>query len=196
MSLDVGRATHLIPSQSMERATLQSRELRGMLLAVGTNCHFCLDVSAGDRESTARSRRGERLQIMNSWSQKKDTTGHRTMKQVIVGLAGALLYIAIQLVAPQPVFQGVLQPSRQGAPGLVGWLFRASHSLQNYYLELAAFLMFLCLAIYARRRPSGWIFAFLSGWRFLSSSYSTGSGNLQVDEWPTHECRGCILGSA
>lgn len=89
-----------------------------------------------------------------------------TFAQVAVSVVGALLYITIQLVTIKPAPQSVLQPGPQDWPCLLGLQFRVAHFLGNYYVQLAAFFVFFCLAIYRRNQRGGWIFAFLSGWAF------------------------------
>lgn len=103
---------------------------------------------------------------MNEQGQDRWATRRGILAQVTVGVAGPLLYITIQVVTPKPAPQSVLQPGLKDGPGLLGLLFRAAHSLGNYYVQLAAFLVFVCLAVYRRNQRGGWIFAFLSGWAF------------------------------
>jgi hypothetical protein len=103
---------------------------------------------------------------VNEQGQDRWATRRGTLTQVTVGVAGALLYITIHFITPKPAPQSVLQPALQDGPGLLGLLFRAAHSMGNYYVQLAAFLVFVCLAVYRRNQRAGWIFAFLSGWAF------------------------------
>ena len=86
--------------------------------------------------------------------------------QFIAGAAGALLYATMSLVWPKPHPQSVLDPSPGNAPGVVGWSFRLSHLLGNYYVQLAILIIFVCLAVFRRKDRRAWIYAFLSGWAF------------------------------
>ena len=60
----------------------------------------------------------------------------------------------------------VLDPGPRNLLGIVGWLFRLSHLLGNYYVQLAIFIVFVCLAVFRRKDRGAWIYAFLSGWAF------------------------------
>jgi len=84
----------------------------------------------------------------------------------IVGAAGALLYTTMSLVWPKPHPPSVLDPGPRKLLGIVGWLFRLSHLLGNYYVQLAIFIVFVCLAVFRRKDRGAWIYAFLSGWAF------------------------------
>src|SRR5256884_8177380 len=84
----------------------------------------------------------------------------------IVGAAGALLYTTMSLVWPKPHPPSVLDPGPRNLLGNVGWLFRLSHLLGNYYVQLAIFIVFVCLAVFRRKDRGAWIYAFLSGWAF------------------------------
>src|SRR2546430_11448710 len=72
----------------------------------------------------------------------------------IVGAAGALLYTTMSLVWPKPHPPSVLDPGPRNLLGIVGWLFRLSHLLGNYYVQLAIFIVFVCLAVLRRDRKS------------------------------------------
>jgi hypothetical protein len=86
--------------------------------------------------------------------------------QFIVGAAGALLSVTISLVGPKPHPQSVLDPRPVNLRGMVDWLFRLSPSFWNYYVQLAFFIVFVCLAVFRRKDRGVWIYAFLSGWAF------------------------------
>ena len=89
-----------------------------------------------------------------------------TFTQFIVGALGAFLSVTISLVVPKPHAQSVLDPGPLNSPGIVGWLFRLSPSFWNYYVHLAIFIVFVCVAVFRRKDRGGWIYAFLSGWAF------------------------------
>ncbi len=88
------------------------------------------------------------------------------LTQFVVGLAGGLLYAVMWFVLPKPLPRSVLAPSPENAPGIVGWQFSLSSLLENYYLQLGFFIIFVCLALFRRKDRRAWIYACLSGWGF------------------------------
>ena len=86
--------------------------------------------------------------------------------QFVVGLAGALLNAMMWFVLPKPHSRSVLAPGPENAPGFVGWQFRLSNLLGNYYVQVGFFIIFACLALFRRKDRRAWIYAFLSGWGF------------------------------
>ena len=50
--------------------------------------------------------------------------------------------------------------------GLFGLQIRLTHLLGNYYFQLAALVLFVCLALRRRNQRDAWIYSFLSGWAF------------------------------
>jgi len=100
-------------------------------------------------------------QKQSAWESRR-----RAFTQFIVAAAGALLYATMSLVWPKPHPQSVLDRGPGNVPGIVGWSFRLSHLLGNYYVQLAMFIVFVYLAVFRRKDRAAWIYAFLSGWAF------------------------------
>jgi hypothetical protein len=86
--------------------------------------------------------------------------------QFVVGVGGALLYAVMWFVWPKPHPRSVLAPVPENAPGIVGWQFSLMNLLENYYVQLGIFVIFVCLALFRRKDRRAWIYAFLSGWAF------------------------------
>ena len=101
-------------------------------------------------------------------SNEKHSAGENRdiVKQFVVGVAGALLYAVMSSVWPKPHPRSVLAPGPENAPGIVGWQFRLSNLLGNYYVQLGILIIFVCLALFRRKDRKAWIYAFLSGWGF------------------------------
>lgn len=74
--------------------------------------------------------------------------------------------VRCHLFGPSLIPGQFLTPDRGRVPGIVGWSFRLSHLLGNYYVQLAIFAVFVLLAVFRRKQRGAWIFAFLSGWAF------------------------------
>lgn len=107
-----------------------------------------------------------RIRCMSEQKQSARGSRRGAFAQSIVGAAGALLYSTMSLVWPKPHPRSVLDPGPGRVPGIVGWSFRLSHLLGNYYVQLAIFAVFVLLAVFRRKQRGAWIFAFLSGWAF------------------------------
>jgi len=103
-------------------------------------------------------------------SDEKHSAGENRgiLAQFVVGVAGALLYSMVWFVLPKPHPRSVLAPDPANAPGIVGWQFRLSNLLGNYYVQLGILIIFVCLALFRRKDGRAWIYAFLSGWRFAA----------------------------
>ena len=100
---------------------------------------------------------------MSDGMQNKREISRGTLIQIIAAAVGACLYIIVQLVWPNsPAHSGGLE----GGSGLLGLQFRLAHLLENYYFQLAALVVFICLAVRRRNQRDAWIYSFLSGWAF------------------------------
>jgi hypothetical protein len=104
---------------------------------------------------------------MSDQVQSKLETRRGAFNQIIVAALGGLLYIIVQHVWPNPPADSVFHSGGlEDGSGLLGLQFRLAHLLGNYYLQLAALIVFVCLAVRKRNQRDAWIYALLSGWAF------------------------------
>jgi hypothetical protein len=96
------------------------------------------------------------------WSPAKD---HRVKFKLLIAMAaGALFYGLSQIILPSSVSQpGLSQPEGSHRPVLIELLERGVRLLGNFEVILVLSAVFVFLAVYRRRRPDAWIFAFLAG---------------------------------
>jgi hypothetical protein len=103
---------------------------------------------------------------MNDRLQSNLETRRGTFNQIIAAAVGGFLYIIIQHVWPIPPRSVFQSGGPEDGSGFLGLQFRLAHLLGNYYLRLAALVVFVCLAVRKRNQRDAWIYAFLSGWAF------------------------------
>ena len=105
---------------------------------------------------------------MSDQVQSTRETSRGTLIQIIAAAVGGFLYIILHLVLPKSPAHSVFdRGGLEDGSGLLGLQFRLVHLLGNYYLQLAALVVFVCLAVRKRNQRDAWIYAFLSGWGFL-----------------------------
>jgi hypothetical protein len=86
------------------------------------------------------------------------------LKPVITGLLGALISFILQISLPRPNPRSVLE--RPIAPSQPSWYsvpLNLMRLMNRPPVVVALFVIFIFLAVYKRRRPDAWIFAFLAG---------------------------------
>jgi hypothetical protein len=106
---------------------------------------------------------------MSDQVQSARETSRGTFVQLLAAAAGAILNIILRLVVPNPPAHSVFQSGGvEAGPGSLGFLFKLTHWLGNYYFQLTVLAVFLFLAVTRRNQRDAWIYGFLSGWGFFA----------------------------
>jgi hypothetical protein len=89
------------------------------------------------------------------------------LRNLVVGAAGALVYLVLRQITPSPARGSVLRPTFEpDGSGLPGLASRYMHLINSPYVVLPFFLIWIALAIFKRDDQKSWIYAFLAGYIF------------------------------